>query len=154
MGREVAALVLASSARPYTESDQPITPDGSNSSADHDFDAPDTRYYEQQTVLQNEEKEWHKSVHKKVEDPVVKEREWLDDVVIDPRIGLRMRRFALGPDEEARAERIAEGVEWVKGEEKPPAVPVWKQLWQKYGWEKEDPRKNVIIGNLDGEDGE
>ena len=153
VGREVAALVLASAARPYTESDQPLVSEG-DSAEQPDFDAPASRYYEQQTVLKNEEKEWHKSVHKKVEDAEIKEREWLDDIAVDPRIALRMRRFELAPEEEARAQRILEGVEWVKGEEKPPKLPLWKRLWDKYGWEEEDPRKNVVIGNLDGDDGE
>ncbi|KAL1952687.1 hypothetical protein VTO42DRAFT_4450 [Malbranchea cinnamomea] len=157
VGREVAALVLASSVRPYTELDQPPAAEGASSGSTHDDSDPSSSsptsstYYEQQYVLQQEEKEWHKSVHKSPQDPEIKEREWLDGVVIDPRIGSRMRRFALAPDEEARAQRIAEGIEWVKGEEKPPPVPMWKRLLKKLGFEKEDPRANVVIGNLDGE---
>ena len=66
-----------------------------------------------------------------------------------------MRRFVLSPDELARSQRIAEGKEWVIGQEKPVHVPVWKSLWATYGWgEEENARSKVIIGNLDGEDGE
>lgn len=159
VGREVAAIVLASGMRPYNESDQSAASEGTSSSEFQSSDpyasssAP-SRNYEQQSVLTHEEKEWHKSVRKQVEDPEIKEREWLDDIVVDPRIGSRMRRFVLTPEEEARAKRINERKEWVQGEEKPPALPVWKRVWNKYGWENKDPMANVVIGNLDGEDGE
>ena len=157
VGRDIAAIVLATSTRPYSEIEPNILDldqASSDTSITTESTSGPTKHYEQQYVLANEEKEWHKSVHRASDDPNVKESEWLDKVVIDPRLGSRMRRFIIDPDSEARAERIIEGEEWIKGEEKPPDVPLWKRLWKKYGWEKEDPRANVVIGNLDGEDGE
>ncbi|WEW60731.1 hypothetical protein PRK78_006218 [Emydomyces testavorans] len=149
VGKDVAAIVLASSYRPYSNTHQPL------SSEPHQSDSPTSTSslsYEQQYVLDQEEKEWHKSVRKNLENPDVKEREWLDDVVIDSRIGSRMRRFILSPDEEKRAERIAQGKEWVLGEEKPTPVPIWKRLWRKYGWGEGDSQGKVIVGNIDNED--
>jgi len=133
--------------------------------------------YEQQTLLNNEEKEWHKSIRKqaaalksegeqaqnspslsnmKLQAKTTTEREWLDGVVIDPRIGMRMHRYELSPEEESRAKRIAEGHEWIIGEEKPEHLPLWERVWIKYGY-GEDPevaKKKPILGNIDGEDGE
>ncbi|EEP80478.1 conserved hypothetical protein [Uncinocarpus reesii 1704] len=146
VGRDVAAIVLASSCRPYSDAYQP-----SDSEPDHS-DSPTSSSslnYEQQHLLEQEEKEWHKSVHKTPENPEVKEREWLDDVVIDPRLGSRMRRFVLAPEEDARAERIAEGREWVLGEEKPIPIPTWKRLWDNYGWGEAETRGKVNLGNID-----
>lgn len=156
VGQDVAALVLASSTRPYKDTppspseSTTSSPESSNTSTSDE--SPSPKNHEQQWILEPEEKEWHKSVHKESENPDVKEREWLDDVVLDPRIGSRMQRFILSPDDEARSQRIGEGKEWVMGEEKPPYVSIWKQLWKEYGWAEEESK--VIIGNLDGEDGE
>jgi import inner membrane translocase subunit TIM54 len=183
VGREVAAVVLASSMRPYQDgsyssdselsatdgfSSEPISSGASSSLS--------ARAYEQQTVLEHEEQEWHKSVRKaaaarkseedkdkKNEDESNKdpepeqrqEREWLDDVVLDPRIASRMRRYILAPEEEARAERIAEGTEWILGEaERRKQVPLWKRLWVEYGYgeDEEQAKRKPIIGNLDNED--
>ena len=36
---------------------------------------------------------------------------WKDEIVLDPRIGARMRRFELSAEEEERARRIGQGVE-------------------------------------------
>ncbi|KAI1921920.1 hypothetical protein LOZ65_003650 [Ophidiomyces ophidiicola] len=150
VGRDVAAIVLASSYRPYSDNHQKSTleydhsdsPTGSSSSLD----------YEQHHVLEDEEKEWHKSVHKTSENPEIKEREWLDGIVLDPRIASRMRRFVLPSDQEQRAARIMEGKEWVLGEERPVPVPIWRQMWNKYGWGEDDTQMKVIIGNIDNED--
>lgn len=166
VGREVAAIVLASSTRPYRDgsysevsdlnspSSQPTTT--TTTSSDTSASPSSTAAYEQQTVLEHEEQDWHKSVHKREPGSENKEREWLDDVVLDPRLASRMRRYVLPPEEEARAERIAEGKEWVLGEEMPKHVPVWKRLWIKYGYgeSEEEAKRKPIIGNIDGEDGE
>ncbi|KAK2791144.1 mitochondrial import inner membrane translocase subunit tim54 [Onygenales sp. PD_12] len=160
IGRDIAAIVLASSTRPFTEDqnrpESEFAPANTIDNTSPTSSEPQTsHHYEQQSLLEQEEKEWHKSVRKQKEDPEIKEREWLDDIVLDPRIASRMRRFDLLPEEEERAQRIAEGKEWVRGEEKPEPVPVWKWMWNTYGFgEEEDPRRKVIIGNLDGEDGE
>ena len=64
---------------------------------------------EQATALKEEEQDWHKSIHKPLDD-LTKERTWLDDVVLDPRIAGRMRRAELSPEDEARAERIGKEI--------------------------------------------
>ena len=127
IGRRTAAIVLAAS-RPYQQSSS-----FASSSTPSDLDAvpvatraPENDVYaetvqtsqtwEQQTVLADEEPSWHKSVRKPRTDDL--ERVWLDDVVLDPRIAERMRRFELNPDEEARAQRIG------AGQEKGRAVPM------------------------------
>lgn len=160
IGREVAGAVLASYTRPYYDD---IMPSNSEfvttiptSIPGHDVttDLP-PRSYEQQTILEEAEQEWHKSVHKR--DPVDpngdNEREWLDDVVLDPRIASRMQRYTLCPHEEARAQRIDEGAEYILGEERPAPVPLWKKLWVQYGYgeDEETLKRKPILGNIDEE---
>lgn len=161
IGRDVAGAVLASYSRPYHDD---IMPSGSESVTTiptslpgHEvtIDLP-PRNYEQQNVLEEEEKEWHKSVHKRdPENPNGdNEREWLDDVVLDPRIASRMDRYTLCPNEEARAQRIDEGTEYILGEERPAHVPIWKKLWIKYGYgeDEETLKRKPILGNIDEEE--
>ncbi|KAI1761551.1 mitochondrial import inner membrane translocase subunit Tim54 [Hypoxylon sp. FL1150] len=110
VGREVAAVCLAT-AREYRE----------------DMDM--TRS-EQQTALEHEERDWVKSVwkEKKPEEgeekesstPIVPaEKIWASPIVLDPRIAMRMRRFEIRPEEEARAKKIVVPEEelegWIKG---------------------------------------
>ncbi|OQE43577.1 hypothetical protein PENCOP_c003G03454 [Penicillium coprophilum] len=153
VGREVAAIVLANSARPYREdtfsADNDPTP-----SLDSSFTDLPPRNYEQQTVMETAEKEWHKSAHKREEDEKVKEREWIDDMVLDQRIASRMQRATLSPEDEARAQRIAEKQEYILGEERPTPVPFWKRMWINYGYGESDEtlRRKPILGNIDGED--
>ncbi|KAJ5169566.1 Mitochondrial import inner membrane translocase subunit Tim54 [Penicillium coprophilum] len=115
---------------------------------------PPPRNYEQQTVMETAEKEWHKSAHKREEDEKVKEREWIDDMVLDQRIASRMQRATLSPEDEARAQRIAEKQEYILGEERPTPVPFWKRMWINYGYGESDEalRRKPILGNIDGED--
>jgi import inner membrane translocase subunit TIM54 len=176
VGQEIAAAVLASASRPYDESSRPFEGMAFGTS-DDSSDSLSQKTYEQQTILEHEEREWHKSVRKEAamrksqlesETPsstndeyttklFTEEREWIDEVVIDPRIASRMHRYFLSPEEEARANRIASGQEWILGEgEKPKELPFWQRTWIKYGY-GEDPalaKKKPIIGNLDNEDGE
>ncbi|KAJ5138610.1 Mitochondrial import inner membrane translocase subunit Tim54 [Penicillium bovifimosum] len=160
VGRDVAALVLANSSRPYrddafsADSEPTAASIDSTPSPDSSFADLSPRNYEQQTVMQAAEKEWHKSVHKREEDE--KEREWLDDVVLDPRIASRMQRAILSPEDEARSQRLAQQQEYILGEERPAPVPFWKRMWIKYGngESEEDLRRKPILGNLDGEDGQ
>ena len=160
VGREVAAIVLAANARPYHDNtfSADSEPTGasvdSTPSPDRSFADLPPRNYEQQTVLKDAEKEWHKSVRKREEDD--KEREWLDDVVLDQRIASRMQRALLSPEDEARAQRIGELQEYILGEERPAHVPFWKRMWIKYGYgeSEEALRRKPILGNLDGEDGQ
>ncbi|KAL2865518.1 Tim22-complex subunit TIM54 [Aspergillus lucknowensis] len=166
VGRDVAAIVLASYARPYaddssfgSDSDLSATRQNANSNLPSGDSSPDATplagNYEQQSQLETEEKEWHKSVHKKDESNPDKEREWLDDIVLDRRIASRMQRFVLSPEEHARAQRLDQGVEYIIGENRPPSVSFWQRMWIKYGY-GEDPelaKRKPILGNFDGEDG-
>ncbi|KAI0110216.1 mitochondrial import inner membrane translocase subunit Tim54 [Daldinia grandis] len=108
IGREVAAVCLAA-AREYRE----------------DFDL--TRS-EQQTALEHEERDWPKATWKEDKPEEGKEKKvpakpqekiWTSPIVLDPRIAMRMRRFEIQPEEEARAREIVvpeEEIEgWIKG---------------------------------------
>ncbi|XRM39639.1 mitochondrial import inner membrane translocase subunit tim54 [Aspergillus tubingensis] len=147
VGRDVAAIVLASYSRPYN------TGSGSSDASPISDDTLGSTTYEQQTVLEEEEKEWHKSVHRKDEANPDNEREWLDDIVIDPRLASRMHRFSVSPEEEARAQRIRDGQEYILGQERPVPVSFWKRMWVKYGYgeDEETLRRKPILGNLDEE---
>lgn len=151
VGRDVASIVLASSTRPYH--DGSFSADSESSAANIDAGSSFSSNYEQQTLLQEEESEWHKSVHKIDESNPDKEREWVDDVVVDPRIASKMQRYVLSSDEEARSQRIFEGSEYILGEERPPHVPFWKHLWIQYGYgeDEETIRRKPILGNIDEE---
>ncbi|CZR62046.1 related to TIM54 (component of the mitochondrial TIM22 translocase) [Phialocephala subalpina] len=118
IGRETAAVILATY-RPYhttsTSAESSFSEDADQSPQGNNQSTPQTA--EQQAVLTEEEKEWHKSVRvRKDGEP---ERTWLEPVVLDPRIASRMRRFELTPEEETRAKAIVvpeEEVEgWIKG---------------------------------------
>ncbi|KAB8218810.1 mitochondrial import inner membrane translocase subunit Tim54 [Aspergillus novoparasiticus] len=156
VGREVAGIVLASATRPYNDgsfsTDSELTPAGVDGAPASDNLLGGN--YEQQTLLEEEEKDWHKSAHKKDEANPDKEREWVDSVVLDPRIAARMQRYVLSPEDEARSQRIAEGAEYILGEERPTPVPFWQRMWIKYGYgeDEETLKRKPIIGNIDGED--
>ncbi len=121
IGREVAATILCSY-RPYHTTSENLPP---SSFSDDDDQSPQSysqekenpQVAEQQTVLVEEEKEWHKSVRVRVDGEP--ERTWLEPVVLDPRIASRMRRFELSAEDEAKAKTIVvpeEEVEgWIKG---------------------------------------
>lgn len=162
IGREVAGVVLASYSRPYhndlvpaDSSDSPVAPSAAATPDDITIDLP-SRTYEQQGILAEEEQEWPKSVHKRdaVSANGDNEREWLDDIVVDPRITSRMHRYTLSPEEELRAQRIAAGEEYIRGEESPAPVPLWRQLWVKYGYGEDDEmlKRKVVLGDIDAED--
>ncbi|KAG9232918.1 putative mitochondrial import inner membrane translocase subunit tim54 [Amylocarpus encephaloides] len=121
IGRDTAAIIL-STHRPYyaTSSNLPTSfaADDTNTSpqaSSNDVEVPQTA--EQQSVLFDEEKEWHKSVRVRKEDEP--ERTWLEHVTLDPRIASRMRKSELIVEEEERAKRIVipeEEIEgWIKG---------------------------------------
>ena len=146
IGRDVAALVLAAHTRPYQDS-SPLTDD---SLAEY---AQGTA--EQQTVLELEEKEWHKSVQKPDEHNPDKEREWLANIVLDQRIASRMQRAILSPEDEARAQRVGAKEEYILGQERPAPVPFWQRMWIKYGYgeDEETLRRKPILPNVeDGDD--
>ncbi|KAM3071347.1 mitochondrial import inner membrane translocase subunit tim54 [Clarireedia jacksonii] len=108
IGRETAAIILCTY-RPYHDN----VPSLDASSSDP--------VSEQQVLLAAEEKDWHKSVHKRssAENEPEPERTWLDPIVLDPRIASRMRKAELSAEDEERASRIVireEEVEgWIKG---------------------------------------
>ncbi|CAK7263569.1 mitochondrial import inner membrane translocase subunit tim54 [Sporothrix epigloea] len=134
IGREVAAACFATNTREYRES-----------IGDYE--------YEQQQVLVLEEADWQKSVWKDddndvKEDPTLltREKPWRNPVVIDPRIGSRMRRFVLAPEQEAVARAIqvpeTEVEGWTKGKLRLLA------RWAVRKWTGADQFK-ANVGNLD-----
>jgi len=96
IGRQVAAACFEAS-KPYQPLDGstvhsafPPEESASPSSVEETQKSPT---YEQQLLLLQEEAEWHKSV-RKTHDPT-KESVWVDQMVLDPRIAERMRKFML-----------------------------------------------------------
>lgn len=123
IGRETVAIVLAAN-RPYqqdagfavsTVGIVDATPVATRAPKSDMAEVVQTsQAWEQQAVLSPEEQYWHKSVRKprKTDDTISQvERVWMNDVVMDPRIAERMRRFEIEPHEEQRANRIWNGVE-------------------------------------------
>ncbi|KAL4892143.1 mitochondrial import inner membrane translocase subunit Tim54 [Aspergillus ambiguus] len=158
VGREVAGIVLASQARPYADgsstADSELAVGGGFDAGPSPVSSADglsSGNYEQQSVLEEEEREWHKVVHKKDEADPEKERVWVNEVVLDPRIASRMQRYVLSYDEEERSRRIGQGSEYILGEERPAPVPFWKRMWIKYGYgeDEETLKRKPIIGNID-----
>lgn len=127
IGRQTAAAVLGAY-RPYH-----APAESGPSFSDEDVD--ESSKWEQQRLLQHEEPDWHKTVRERKHDR--KERVWLDEMVIDPRIGERMRRFELDSEAEERANRWASE----KGE-----------LWFKSLWPKREERKKPWEGLNDDVD--
>lgn len=119
IGRQTAAAVLGAY-RPYHAPGE--------SAATTSDDPFEKSQWEQAGLLQTDESEWHKSVRERKDDDE-RERVWLDDMVIDPRIGERMRRFVLDADEEQRAQRIPqkEGESWFRS--------LWPKKQPKGAWE-------------------
>ena len=111
-GASVAALVLASQSRPYIQSTEfasAIDPDDASPSTDSQTDSAVTQtkeVWEQEAILREEESEWHKSAWKPNEEEEVRERVWQEKMVVDGRIGSRMRRFELGDDQEEKASKL------------------------------------------------
>jgi len=132
IGRDVAAVCFAA-AREYREADG---------------------QFEQQLLLEREESDWPKSTWKD-EAPVAeddgkpaeppKEKIWTSPIVLDQRIGERMRRFEIQPEDEARAAKIVvpeEEIEgWVKGS--------LRSLWRWGASSFEGKPKGPNLGNLD-----
>ncbi|KAF2108472.1 mitochondrial import inner membrane translocase subunit Tim54 [Lophiotrema nucula] len=116
VGRHTAAAVLGVY-RPYDSAG------GANfeSSMTNDNDEGSPLQWEQQRLLVNEEAEWHKSARERKDDDD-KERVWLDDMVLDPRIAERMRKFELDTEAEERAKTIPTQKD---------VEPWWKSVWPK-----------------------
>jgi import inner membrane translocase subunit TIM54 len=136
IGREVAAVCFAA-ARDYREADS---------------------QFEQQRLLDQEERDWPKSTWKE-EEPASeeekqkaatepkKERIWASPMVVDPRIAMRMRRFEIQPQDEDRAAKIVVPEEEVEGWIKGSLRSMWR--WGAGSWNKKPKGPNV--GNLDDE---
>lgn len=127
IGRQTAAIVLAhyrpyqhddTFALPSTEDATPLATKAPESDALDSAPLQVSANYEQQSLLNEEEHYWHKSVRKSRSEGDKREQVWLNDIVLEPRIAERMRRFELDPEEVERAGRIEAGLEEGK------AVPV------------------------------
>ncbi|ORY56603.1 mitochondrial import inner membrane translocase subunit Tim54, partial [Pseudomassariella vexata] len=117
IGREVAAVCLEAS-REYR--DGPASTDSDSQS-------------EFQTALEHEEKDWVKTVWKEevleegeVAPLVPKEKIWAKPIVVDPRIAMRMRRFEIRPEDEARAREVKVPEEEVEGWIKASLRSMWR----------------------------
>lgn len=106
-GREVAALVLAASIRPYNHEESfassvdidDASPSNTEGRASPNEVVAHTGHrWEQQRVLEEEEAEWHKTARKPRQER--EEAVWIEGVVVDERIGERMRRFGSGARED------------------------------------------------------
>ncbi|KAK8216577.1 mitochondrial import inner membrane translocase subunit Tim54 [Phyllosticta capitalensis] len=113
IGAQVAAAVLAA----YKPFDGPAEGSAISIGAVAEDD-PAAASWEQARLLREEEGEWHKSIRKEAEAKRAqgKESVWCDDMVLDARVAGRMRKFVLTDEDKARAARIAEGKEGVKGQ--------------------------------------
>lgn len=112
IGRQTAAAVLAHH-RQYNQQDSTSTSTSTSNSEMESITSTSSTQWEQQDALRHEEKEWHKSVKDAKE--YAKERVWLDEPVVDTRIGERMRRFELLEADEERARAIARGAAGIPG---------------------------------------
>lgn len=111
-GASIAALVLASQSRPFTQSTDfaPATnTDDASPSIDNQTEVAvtqKTETWEQEVVLREEEPEWHKSAWKSNEEGDTRERVWQERMVVDGRIGSRMRLFELESLQEEEAAKL------------------------------------------------
>ena len=137
-GAHVAALVLASCSRPYTSSTAFASATDPDSSTTSSADAAANvvtagEMWEQEQLLKDEEAGWHKSAWKE-EGPkdgeVKKERVWIDKMVIDPRIGGRMRAFEMEDGASVRAEEQAEDMRRKE-------LSLLEQVRKYVGWDKQ-----------------
>lgn len=159
-GAQVAALVLATHARPYTSTNSfssAADPDSPASSSLENVNnelvvAGESENWEQAHLLQDEEAGWHKSAWKATPDDertTTKEREgettqrqervWIDQITIDPRIGSKMRLFELEDGARIRAEVEAEDAR-----KKEPSLLEWARKY--VGWEGKREKKGWEMG--------
>jgi import inner membrane translocase subunit TIM54 len=98
IGRQTAAAVLGAY-RPFE-----VAGETANLSGD---DEGSSAQWEQQRLLAHEESDYHKTARDRSKDEEGKERVWLDDMVLDPRIAERMRRFVIDAETEERANSLS-----------------------------------------------
>ena len=104
-GRSVATLVLASDSRVFHLDRNFVSsadPEDANSPSVASTDVAEASpVWEQEKMLLEEEVEWHKSAWApNTEDSPSRERPWQEKMIIDERIGSRMRVFDLPKHEE------------------------------------------------------
>ena len=108
-GRSVAALVLASHSRPYSQSAEfasAIDPNEVSESLTVSSEGAVVQTgeaWEQAAVLKQEEQDWHKSAWEPNKDGDTRERLWKAPIIIDGRVAQHMRQLELesGADEES-----------------------------------------------------
>ncbi|KAL8824748.1 MAG: hypothetical protein Q9191_004845 [Dirinaria sp. TL-2023a] len=108
-GQLVATLVLESSTRSYNRGEEFFSnaqPDDDASASLQMADVVEAQTeWEQERVLADEEHEWRKSARApNGDDDPGRERPWKEKMVIDERIGTRMRTFDIAPEE--RSQRL------------------------------------------------
>lgn len=113
-GASVAAIIIASQSRTFTKSAEfasAIDPDDASPTINDQVDSAISQVketWEQESVLSEEESEWHKSAWKSNEVGDTRERVWQEKMVVDERIGSRMRLFELMSGQEEEAEKLDE----------------------------------------------
>ena len=120
-GRLVATLVLASSNRNFERGSEFYSNAHLDDGASTPLRTADVveaqTAWEQETVLLDEEKEWHKSARApNSEEYSNRERPWNEKMVIDERIGSRMRTFDLSAEE--KLQRLSDAEAKMKVEER------------------------------------
>ena len=111
-GASVAALVLASQVRPFTQSTDlasAVDPNDASPSIGDQTESAVAQIketWEQEMVLGEEESEWHKTAWKSKEEGDTRERVWQERMVVNGRIGSRMRLFELKSGQEEEATRL------------------------------------------------
>ena len=136
-GQMVATFILSNSDSPYAH-----TPESSED-------------WEQKQVLESEEQDWPKATWKegKEEEGEKKERPWVEEIVIDDRVGSRMRKTgeeASPPSEERTRGNYRE---WKGGVNTGEPIS-WGQFWlEAFDLYKEKPRCKGWEDGLKGEEG-
>jgi import inner membrane translocase subunit TIM54 len=149
IGRDTAAIILANY-RPYHTTPAADDPLLSLSSEEPlgatDDDSPKP---EQATVLAEEEKDWHKTTRKRVENEP--ERTWLEEIVLDSRIASRMRRAELSREDEERANRIVVLEEEIEGFIKGSLRGLWRsgKAYIGLGQDRKKSASDLDEGNLE-----
>ena len=153
-GRLVAAMVLASNTRTFASGRDFVT------SADFNEETPSPAApaevveaavaWEQETVLVDEEAEWHKSAWTpNPDDAPDRERPWQEKMTIDERIGTRMRVFDLSRQEEEERLRNAEMAMLAEDRQRRSRLHI---LMEWLGLRKEGGRKGWEMGLVGEED--
>ncbi|KAL8770064.1 MAG: hypothetical protein Q9209_004102 [Squamulea sp. 1 TL-2023] len=130
-GREVAALVLANYIHAWDAHSDPMD----KGARDTDDTRPKTKTdipmiqqrWEPEGLLEEEERDWHKVAWKRYQGEP--ERIWRNSMVIEPRIGERMRWFDLASDQEDKANNDT-------GRD-PAAKGLWESIKETLAWEND-----------------